>query len=503
MANFFKAKTNKKPNNNLNPVTLSIKIDKLDNNGCGVGQYKSKPIFIESALPNELVEVRLIEEKNKFSRAKLINIVDESTYRVDPKCKHFSRCGGCDLQHLTIAEQILFKENKTSSLMSRVGLNQESIAKLPWQNAVQSLAWHYRRKARIGVQYNKKGQATIGFREKSSNQLVSIKSCPVLAQPIDKIFPILSTLVNELSVKNAIGHIEVIAAETAIAEVKTTLVIRQLRTLKASDLALIKTFSEKYQWQVIFDHGKTVEPDKEQSVSVNSLHADTSPKDVCQSNMLATLAYSLNDNVTIQFNQGDFIQINETMNVKMVDQALDWLDVKKSVHLNANQTQVELASPDNILDLFCGLGNFSLALAKYAHSVVGVEGVQAMVDKATLNAQHNALKNVTFHQADLNDPSLCALVMEEKGNTEHWIKKSYNKVLLDPARAGAEQAVKFISQLRIPTILYVSCDPQTLAKDSQVLLEQGYNIVKISTLDMFVHTKHVETMVLFKLNEDK
>ena len=167
----------------------------------------------------------------------------------------------------------------------------------------------------------------------------------------------------------------------------------------------------------------------------------------------------------------------------MVEQALDWLAVQ---------------SNENVLDLFCGLGNFSLALAQVANKVVGVEGVQAMVDKASLNAKQNGLNNATFYQADLSDPSLSAAVLAKNYNKHHWLGETYNKVLLDPARAGGEQAVKLIVQLEIPTVLYVSCDPETLARDSHILVAQGYEIIKISSLDMFVHTKHIETMVLFE-----
>lgn len=198
-----------------------------------------------------------------------------------------------------------------------------------------------------------------------------------------------------------------------------------------------------------------------------------------QTNILTTdrsnseLSYMLEDDMHIHFSNTDFIQVNQQVNMAMIEQALTWLKPD---------------SKDQVLDLFCGLGNFSLPLAKKVAKVIGVEGVQSMVDKALANAKMNKIDNCQFYQADLNSEWLL--------NT--WAKNNFTKVLLDPARAGAEQAVKQIAKLNIATVLYVSCDPTTLAIDSQILLEKGYSIVKIGLIDMFSQTKHVETMVLFQ-----
>jgi 23S rRNA (uracil1939-C5)-methyltransferase len=188
---------------------------------------------------------------------------------------------------------------------------------------------------------------------------------------------------------------------------------------------------------------------------------------------MGELSYVLEDEINIHFSNTDFIQVNQQVNLRMITQALDWLKPEAN---------------DQILDLFCGLGNFSLPLAKRVAKVVGVEGVQLMVNKAQANAQLNNIDNCQFYQADLNSQWL----------SNSWAKNNFTKVLLDPARAGAEQAVEQITQLNVATILYVSCDPTTLAIDSQHLLEKGYSIVKIGLIDMFSQTKHVETMVLFQ-----
>lgn len=457
MANFFKVKpqTNTKPAANQK---LTVTIERLDINGCGVAYYKKKPIFINGTLPNENVEVSIVEQKNKYSLAKLLKINKSAESRVEARCQHFSLCGGCDIQHLEYPQQLNFKQNKIIELFSRSGIADNIIKNLPWQSALVSSPWHYRRKARIGVQFNKKSQATVGFRQKSTNQLIAVKSCPVLVESATNIFPLLTTLISQLSVKKAIGHIEVISTDSASeSQVNLTLIIRQIRAINSHDRNLWQEYAKKNHWHVYFQ-----ESDEKNRESTESARLEPANN----------LHYSLLNGVKIHFSYNDFIQVNQQVNLAMVKQALQWL----MPHEN-----------DHILDLFCGLGNFSLPLAQQARYVVGVEGVQSMVDKAHTNAKLNHINNCQFFQADLNTHWL--------SNT--WAKKTYNKALLDPARAGAEFAIEQVAELNIPTILYVSCDPTTLARDSQVLLLKGYNIEKIGVIDMFSQTKHVETMVLF------
>lgn len=461
MANFFKENTKKKVNTQIKQIN-TITIDKLDLNGCGVGRYQHKPIFVTGSLPNETVETRIIEQKNKYILAKLLKVNKASEHRVVPQCQHFSLCGGCDLQHLDYAEQLLFKQNKVTELFSRSGISSELISQLSWQKPIKSSEWHYRRKARIGVQFDKKSQAIIGFRQKATNQLVAIKSCPVLVKPASDIFPLLKALLAKLTVKKAIGHIEVLSADGADIQDHLMIVVRQIRPINTHDRQLWQEYADKYAWTVRFLENKKGQENSDDQINtpVNEL-----------SN--GELSYQLQDDIRIHFSNTDFIQINQPVNIAMIEQALVWLTPEPN---------------DQILDLFCGLGNFSLPLAKKVAKVVGVEGVQTMVDKARANARINEIDNCQFYQADLNSQWL----------SSDWSKNAFTKVLLDPARAGAEQAVEQLSQLNIATILYVSCDPTTLAKDSQILLAKGYKIVKIGLIDMFSQTKHVETMVLFQ-----
>lgn len=437
MANFFKAKREKKQQ----VKQLNVTVSRLDQNGCGVAYQNKKPIFIEGTLPGEQVKVKVIEEKNKFVRASLIECISESDARVAPKCQHFHSCGGCNLQHLRYEEQITFKAEKVQQLFSRQNIEVE----LPWQQAILSQQWHYRRKARIGVQYDKRGQPTVGFRRRESNQLTPIKQCPVLVNEFSDIFSALKVLLGKLSGKNAIGHVEVIAANVNV------VVIRQLVTMTAADKNLWQNFAKQYSYIVYVDNGKDVSP-LLTSENVN---------------------YQIEDTCDIFFNVTDFIQVNHLVNNAMIMQAQHWL---------------ALTADDNVLDLFCGLGNFSLPIAQHVNRVVGVEGVMSMVEQAKVNAMQNAISNCQFYQADLN----------ANWQSHSWAHQQYSKAVIDPARAGAYGALEQLATLSINTLLYISCDPVSLAKDSKLLISQGYKITKIAIMDMFSQTKHVETMVMFE-----
>ena len=438
MANFFKAS----PKKTQIQQQLTVNIRHLDQQGCGVAFQGKKPIFIEGALPNETVEVKLYEQKSKFSKAKLLKVITASPNRAEVMCRHYFQCGGCNLQHMDYQSQLTYKQDKITKLFSRQALNEP----MPWQNPIVSDPWHYRRKARIGVQYNKRGEPIVGFRQRESNHLTEIKSCPVLVEAFNNIFAELKDILAKVSGKNAIGHVEIIAAN------ENVVLVRQLVKLTAQDKQLWQSFSSKNEWLVYFDDGKSLTPLMEDK----------------------TLSYSLTDAIKIEFSVDNFIQVNHLVNNKMVEQAQTWL------MLNEN---------DVVLDLFCGLGNFSLPIAQKVSSVVGIEGVMSMVNKAQENAQKNGISNCQFYQADLNSD----------WQNELWAQQKYTKVLLDPARAGAYQALTQLLTCKVSKILYVSCDPASLARDAKLLIEHGYKIEKIALMDMFSQTKHVETMVMFSL----
>ena len=450
MANYFKAK----PKKSLPSTTVNLTIERLDNYGRGVAYLYKKPVFVVGALPTEQVKVQITEQKSKYSKAKLLKVIKESDDRQTPKCQHFNYCGGCNLQHLSTSAQIAFKQQTLTELLNRQGINEC----LPWQAPLIGDAWNYRRKARIGVQYDKNGQAIIGFRRQASNQLQPISHCSVLVTPLNDIFVQLKNVFAQLSQSKSVGHIEVMVSEQLNYNAQkmsvVTLVVRQLKPLNKQDTQLWLQFAKQHCWQVLIDDGEHLK-------ALEELLDE--PK---------ALQYYLTENITISFKTNDFIQINQNINNKMVNQAIHWLD------LNAE---------DQVLDLFCGLGNFTLPIAKIVAKVIGIEGVEDMVVRAKQNARANSIDNADFFQADLN-----SLWLESS-----WAKNTHTKAILDPARAGALVAVEQLVKLNIATILYVSCDTATLAVDSKILLNAGYKIIKIALMDMFTHTKHSETMVLF------
>ena len=440
MANFFKASPKKKQTQQQ----LIVTVNRLDQQGCGVALHNNSPIFIEGVLPNETVEVNVYEQKSKFAKAKLLRVISASENRTEVKCRHYFQCGGCNLQHMQYQQQLAYKQDQVTQLFARQSLNEN----LPWQNAIVSEPCHYRRKARIGVQYNKRGEPIIGFRQRESKHLTDIKSCHVIVEKFDNIFIELRDVLPKLSGKNAVGHVEIIAAN------ENVVVVRQLVTLTAQDKRLWQEFANKNEWLVYIDDGK----------KVTALTEDKS------------LFYALTDSIKIAFSVNNFIQVNHSVNKQMVTQAQAWLALNEK---------------DIVLDLFCGLGNFSLPIAQQVSAVVGIEGIASMVEKAQDNALNNGISNCQFYQADLNSD----------WQDQAWAKQKYNKVLLDPARAGAYQALTQLLTFNVAKILYVSCDPASLARDAKLLIDQGYKIEKISLMDMFSQTKHVEIMVMFSLEQ--
>jgi 23S rRNA (uracil1939-C5)-methyltransferase len=278
-----------------------------------------------------------------------------------------------------------------------------------------------------------------------------------LVEPLSNIFAELNQVIAELKQSKSLGHIEVIYCQSTENAELITLVLRQLKTINKQDAHCWQTYIDQKNlataqyWQILLDNGEEIIP-------------LTTAK---------SLSFSPFNGINIRFESNDFIQVNNSINQKMVVQAINWLNLSEN---------------DQILDLFCGLGNFTLPIAQKVKQIIGVEGVQTMVQRAIQNAQANNINNVNFYQADLNNTWL----------EQPWGQHEYNKVILDPARAGALVAIEQVLTLNVDSILYVSCDPNTLANDSKILIDAGYRIIKIALLDMFTHTKHSETMVLFQ-----
>ncbi|MEZ8826295.1 23S rRNA (uracil(1939)-C(5))-methyltransferase RlmD [Vibrio amylolyticus] len=437
MARFFQPKKK----TNIETKHQSVLVEKLDNLGSGIAYLNKKPVFIEQALPGEKVVVQLTESKSKFSRAKLIKVLEPSDQRVDPFCDYYQQCGGCNLQHLELDSQREYKQQSLSQLMSKFA-GQE----LMLEPMIKAEDKGYRRRARISLFVDKKTrQLQFGFRKKQSKQIVNIDHCDVLEPSLSALLPELKSLLSSFKNPESLGHIELVKADNGI-----ILVLRHLKPLAEKDHNALVALTEQH---------------------LATLYL--MPSNDKLERIRGEVAEYQEAGVALSFMPNHFIQVNQDVNQKMITQALDWLDI---------------SGQDRVLDLFCGLGNFSLSMAKRANRVVGVEGVDEMVVQASQNAQSNDLDNARFYQANL----------EEDLVTQPWAKEKFDKVLLDPARAGASGIVDQISQFGAKSVVYVSCNPATLARDSQSLLEQGYQLKKLGMLDMFPHSSHLESMALFE-----
>ena len=436
MARFFQPKKKTQ----LNTKHQSLTIEKLDHHGAGMAYQNNKPIFIEGALPGEQVLAQLTESKSKFARAKLIKIQKSSEQRIEPFCAHYHECGGCNMQHLSSDAQQEYKQQTLSQLMSKfAGQSIELDSPIIGDDK------GYRRRARVSIKLNKKTrQLEFGFRKKNSKEIVNVTHCPVLDTELDTLLKPLYQLLQQFSNQENFGHVELVKGDNT-----KVIVLRHLKALKPQDQQALESFAQQHQATLY------LMPESDQ---LNRVVGES--------------AHYLEAGVTIPFEPNNFIQVNQKVNQAMVEQALSWLQLTKQ---------------DRVLDLFCGLGNFSLPIAKQVASVTGVEGVDAMVEKATYNAKVNQIENASFYQANL----------EEDVSGQLWAAEKFDKILLDPARAGASGVIEQISALGASRVVYVSCNPATLARDSQSLLSQGYKLQKLGMLDMFPHTSHLESMALF------
>ena len=436
MARFFQPKKKTQ----LNTKHQSVLVEKLDHHGAGMAYQNKKPIFIEGALPKEEVLIQLTESKAKYARAKLIKVLTPSPERIAPFCPHYDMCGGCNMQHLSSANQQAHKSRTLAQLMRKFSGQDAALSAL-----ISGDEQGYRRRARISIKWDKKQrQLQFGFRKKQSQEIITLTDCPVLAPELSALMAPLYALLSEFSQPEHLGHVELVKGDNV-----NILVVRHLKPLTENEEAALIAFATTHHITLY------LMPESHQLTLVRG-----------------EAGVYQEAGVTIAFEPNNFIQVNQKVNAQMVQQAMAWLTLSDS---------------DRVLDLFCGLGNFSLPIAKHVAHVVGVEGVEAMVEKAANNAALNQLSNVEFFQANLELPIA----------NNAWAGEKFDKVLLDPARAGASGIVEQLSALGATRVVYVSCNPATLARDSQSLLEKGYQLEKLAMLDMFPHTSHLESMALF------
>ena len=433
----------------LDPTVQTSQIDDLTHEGRGVAHHGGKAVFIDDALPGERVQWLLRKRTRSFDEAQLQAVLEPSLQRVTPRCQHFGRCGGCALQHLDPAAQLEFKQRQLLESLTRLG-GVTPAAVLP---PLHSEPWHYRRRARFGARWvEKKQRAVVGFRERSAPYLADLQRCEVLEPVVSDLPAALSALVSQLSIRDRVPQVELAVAESTIA-----LVIRVLQPLTAADEQLIAAFARDHRVQIFLQPGGYD--------SVAFAAGERVP-----------LRYRLSKfDVELEFLPTDFVQINTRLNELMVERAIALL---------------EPGAGDAVLDLYCGLGNFSLPLARHAAHVVGVEGDAALVERARANARRNSLDNTEFVVCDLMQPDL---------KEAPWARRKYHKVLLDPPRAGAREVLPIIAASQAQRIVYVSCHPGTLARDAGILVKDlGFELRAAGVMDMFPHTAHVESIALFE-----
>jgi 23S rRNA (uracil1939-C5)-methyltransferase len=429
-----------------------------------VAHINGKALFIEGALPGEQVLFTYIKQRKRYDEAKVEKIIKPSPDRVEPRCAHFNICGGCSLQHLSPAAQIAAKQQVLLDSLKHIGGIEPKTVLAP----LTGPSWGYRRRARLGVKFViKKDKLLIGFREKRSSLLADIERCEVLHPPVGGLLQALRELIAGLEAYNCIPQIEVAAGDEA-----TALVFRNLAELSNTDLVKLQDFGKQQNMQIY------LQPAGPESVTLIwpetaalSYRLPVTYRDVLMSREAGRRERQFN--LELFFAPTDFVQINADVNRAMISRVIELL---------------QPGAHERVLDLFCGLGNFTLPLARHAAQVIGVEGDARLVERAKGNAQHNGIHNAEFYAADLSQDL----------SGQPWAKQHFDKILLDPPRTGALEIIQQLPAFDAARIVYISCNPATLARDARALTENGYTLISASVLDMFPHTTHVESIALFE-----
>ena len=449
MVQFFKPKQKE-----VSTKHFALTILDLDMKGRGVGKANNVTWFVKGALAGEEVIVRAIDVKKNIGNAELISIKRRSPARIKSICENSDKCGGCSLLHMTLEEELNAKVNGIKKIFKK----QFGHVLIPIDAQVALCESGYRRVARLSIQADRK-EFHIGFREAYGKKVVEIPTCPVMLESISKLITPLRAMYKHLSNFKLVGHIELVDAKP-----KPLVLFRCINKLTDADLELIRSFA------------------KEQGVIAYTLtHYEKQKNELEDREVIEVLnpeALEGNEKpyyelfgLKVSFLPNDFIQINQQMNESLVKKALEYLA------LNDN---------DEVLDLFCGVGNFSLPIAQKAKHVYGIEGVWDMVKAGTLNAELNGLTNLEF----------CVHNLDEDFEKTKWANSKVTKALMDPGRSGGQKVVTYLAKRQIETIVYVSCNPLTLVRDLEVLLNKGYEIKKWSVFDMFPRTEHVEMICL-------
>ncbi len=429
------------------PETATI--ESATHDGRGIAAISGKKVFVAGALPGETVEFIRRKSRRNFDEAELLQVLEASADRIEAKCEAFGRCGGCSLQHVSADYQRALKEQTLKDNLQRIG----KVEPESWLAPMTGPVWAYRRRARLAVKdVPAKGRVLVGFREKHAPFVTDMHRCEVLTIPLGGLLDELSDLVAALSIRARLPQIEI-----AVAENSTAMVFRVLDEPNDADEDHLIAFGKAHDFRIYLQPG-----------GLDSLQL-IQPSVVDES-----LYYTLPEfDIRIDFEPIDFVQVNSEINQRMVHFAIE---------------QLQTGPDDKVLDLYCGIGNFSLPLARRSGTVLGIEGEKTLVARAAENAQKNGLENVKFRVADLS----------KIDGTESWVKAGWDRVLIDPARSGAAEVVERMPLLNPQRIVYVSCHPGTLARDAGILVhEHGYKLESAGIIDMFPHTAHVESIAVF------
>lgn len=424
-------------------------IESLSHEGRGIAHVNNKVVFIDGTLPGEEVLFEYRNRGGRFDQGKLTRIKKASPERIEPRCRHYGICGGCSLQHLPSDAQLRHKQSVLLEQLEHIGEVQPESVMPP----LAGLAWNYRSRARLSAKYvDKKDKMLIGFRERYSPFVADLGRCEILRHPVGELLQSLQELLAGLSIFRQVPQIEV-----AVADNVTALVLRHLDEFSSEDILRLRKFENLHNIEFYLQPGG---PD-----TVSSLTPEKH----------TPLIYQLPEyDLEFFFQPLDFIQNNTGMNRKMVRQAIELLAPDKT---------------DRVLDLFCGLGNFSLPLALNAGNVIGIEGDAGLIERAQVNARHNRIDNVEYYCSNLTDEKLHAA----------FLQQTFQKILLDPPRTGAQEILRQLKFEQTDRLVYVSCNPATMARDAGILVhENGFQLKRAGVVDMFPHTSHLESIALFE-----
>lgn len=454
--------------NRIDQTPFALDITAMTHDGRGVARRPEgdpnagKTVFVAGALPGERVMAKQTSKSRHFDEASAVEVLTASPDRVAPRCPHFGICGGCVLQHLAEDKQILGKQQVLLDNLQRIG-HVEAGALLP---PLTDSAWGYRRKGRLSVRrVEKKEKTLVGFREADPRFVADLSECHTVIPQIGTKIGAISALVDGMDARRDIPQIEFIAGDATPGFSGVALVFRHLQPLGERDRAALIAFAQAEEFAIFLQPGGI---DSVRRLWPAEIAAEGEED-------AAPLSFRLAQwDVDLQFKPLDFIQVNAGLNDRMIARALELLEVQPE---------------DRVLDLFCGLGNFTLPLARIAREVVGVEGEAGLVARARENAARNRLDNVQFHAADL--------AQDLSGHA--WMRAGFDRLLLDPPRSGADAVLKQLPLKGLKRIVYVSCHPASLARDAGYLVnERGWVLKSAGVMDMFPHTAHVESIAVFE-----